>query len=495
MSRRVLRLLAILAVLAVGVTVDVAVAGAHDTHDEDIPTDTGRRYASRAAVSTPPRITFPVEGPVTYTDSFGACRGSGCSRSHEGNDLMGEKLQRLLAANDATVTWLRDTATPDGSKSNILILEDDAGWEYWYIHINNDSPGTDDGANPAEWRFAPGIGMGSRVKAGQHIAYMGDSGNAEWTAPHVHFEIREPGGTAIDPYESLQNARHFVLDATVPEPPIVADIDDDPAAEVLVYRPGAAADHRYDATESSGVFDRGQIQVNGTYDPLVGDFDANGYDDILWYAPGRARDYIWWYDADGYRSEPTTSNGTYKPLVGDFDQNGFDDILWYAAGNAPDYLWWHHADGHRSEPTRIVGTYDPVIGDFDGNGFEDILWYASGGAQDYLWSYDEAGYVSRPRTINGTYSPVVEDVDADGYADIYWYATGNTADYLWRHGPDYSYVSSRADQRSGMRVGAGDLDGDGRGDLIWFGAYDDEPVEVWNFDAGRFHATPAVVND
>ena len=138
MSRRVLRLLAILAVLAVGVTVDVTVAGAHDTHDEDIPTDTGRRYASRAAVSTPPRITFPVEGPVTYTDSFGACRGSGCSRSHEGNDLMGEKLQRLLAANDATVTWLRDTATPDGSKSNILILEDDAGWEYWYIHINND---------------------------------------------------------------------------------------------------------------------------------------------------------------------------------------------------------------------------------------------------------------------------------------------------------------------------------------------------------------------
>jgi peptidoglycan hydrolase-like protein with peptidoglycan-binding domain len=42
-----------------------------------------------------------------------------------------------------------------------------------------------------------------RVEAGQHIAWVGDSGNAENTAPHVHFELRDPSGTLVNGYSSL----------------------------------------------------------------------------------------------------------------------------------------------------------------------------------------------------------------------------------------------------------------------------------------------------
>src|SRR4029078_9805024 len=42
-------------------------------------------------------ITFPVDGPVRYTDDFGDCR-SGCTHRHEGNDLMGRKLLHEVAA-------------------------------------------------------------------------------------------------------------------------------------------------------------------------------------------------------------------------------------------------------------------------------------------------------------------------------------------------------------------------------------------------------------
>lgn len=169
----------------------------------------GRPHA-RAAVAPDAHtavrdIVFPVIGDVRYTDTFGACR-SGCSRSHQGQDLMGEKLMPLLAANDATVTWLRDNATPSGSRGNLVILTDAEGWEYWYIHVNNDSPGTDDGANPRRWAFTEGIDIGAEVRAGEHIAYMGDSGNAEWTAPHLHFEIRKPDGSVINAFRSLQQA-------------------------------------------------------------------------------------------------------------------------------------------------------------------------------------------------------------------------------------------------------------------------------------------------
>lgn len=153
-------------------------------------------------------IVFPVVGTSTYSDSFGACR-SGCTRGHEGTDVMAAKLARLVAARDSQVRSLKGTATPDGSQGNYLILRDAEGWEYWYVHINNDSPGTDDGANPPEWIFGPDISEGASVVAGQLVGFVGDSGNAEATAPHLHFEIHKPDGTVINPYRSLQQAVHI----------------------------------------------------------------------------------------------------------------------------------------------------------------------------------------------------------------------------------------------------------------------------------------------
>ncbi|HET9443203.1 MAG TPA: M23 family metallopeptidase [Acidimicrobiales bacterium] len=146
------------------------------------------------------RIQFPVEGPVSYGDDFGDPRSGG--RSHEGNDLMGTKLQKLVAAVDGTVRY--STGVLSG---NMVTVTDAEGWSYRYIHVNNDTPGTDDGLNPLEWVLGPGIAAGVRVKAGQHLAFLGDSGNAEGTAPHLHFEIRAPDGSAVNPWTSLRLAQ------------------------------------------------------------------------------------------------------------------------------------------------------------------------------------------------------------------------------------------------------------------------------------------------
>jgi hypothetical protein len=150
------------------------------------------------------RITFPVDGHVNYSDDFGNCR-EGCTRRHMGNDLLGAKLMHEVAANDGIIAWVHANNT--GTAGNMLQLTGTDGWVYWYIHINNDTPGTDDGLNPARWRLAPGIHAGSHVKAGQFIAYMGDSGDAEGTQPHLHFELHMPDGTVIDPYTSLRLAQ------------------------------------------------------------------------------------------------------------------------------------------------------------------------------------------------------------------------------------------------------------------------------------------------
>jgi hypothetical protein len=155
------------------------------------------------------KITFPVSGHVTYSDDFGDCR-SGCSRSHQGNDLLGKKLMKEVAASDGTIAWVH--ADNSGTAGNMLQLTGKDGWVYWYIHINNDTPGTDDGKNPKKWRLAPGIREGTKVKAGQLIAYMGDSGDAEGTQPHLHFEIHKPDGTPINPYTSLRLAQGLPAD-------------------------------------------------------------------------------------------------------------------------------------------------------------------------------------------------------------------------------------------------------------------------------------------
>ncbi len=148
-------------------------------------------------------IAFPVREEVYYRDTFGACR-DGCSRRHEGQDLIGGRLNHLLAASDGEVTFIRDDA--GGTAGNWIKIVDAQGWQYNYMHVNNDAPGTDDGSNPDRWRFARGIEVGARVQKGQFIAYMGDSGNAEGSVPHLHFEIRKPDGTPINAYASLQAA-------------------------------------------------------------------------------------------------------------------------------------------------------------------------------------------------------------------------------------------------------------------------------------------------
>ena len=146
------------------------------------------------------RTTFPVAGAAGYSDSFGAPRSGG--RTHQGVDIFGTKMQPLISTVRGTVAWIRYPAV--GNSGNMISIEDDDGWQYWYIHVNNDTPGTDDGLAPIELAFPQGIEEGAVVEPGQTVAYLGDSGNAEGTPPHLHFEIHRPDGSVVNPWASLR---------------------------------------------------------------------------------------------------------------------------------------------------------------------------------------------------------------------------------------------------------------------------------------------------
>ena len=153
-------------------------------------------------------IAFPVLGPVSYSNDWGACR-DGCSRHHQGNDLLGVRMQPLLAATDGVVSRIRYENA--GNAGAIITLTDADGWSYNYFHVNNDTPGSDDGGAGPQWQISPYITVGTRVEAGRIIGYMGDSGNSEHSVPHLHFEVRRPDGTPVNPYPSLQAAQQRQL--------------------------------------------------------------------------------------------------------------------------------------------------------------------------------------------------------------------------------------------------------------------------------------------
>ena len=150
-------------------------------------------------------LVFPVVGPNQFGDHFWSPRGSGV---HHAVDIMADKMTPVVAAASGTVTWV-------GSRCCTLRIKHDDGWSSSYIHLNNDTPGTDDGQG---WGIAPGIQRGTKVKAGQLIGWVGDSGNAEGTFSHLHFELIDPHSVNVDPYVSLKAADTGVAVAICKQP-------------------------------------------------------------------------------------------------------------------------------------------------------------------------------------------------------------------------------------------------------------------------------------
>ena len=164
--------------------------------------------AGTASAAPPRQIIFPVVGPVTYSDDFGAPRSG---HSHQGNDLMANRGSPVVAVEAGRVE------RPSWSSSDCaLILHGRSGTEYWYLHLNNDVTRRDD--NRARTcrngvAFAPDFRSGSRVRAGQLIGYVGNSGNAAGGSPHLHFELHPSGRSAVSPYRWLRSAPRLLFAA------------------------------------------------------------------------------------------------------------------------------------------------------------------------------------------------------------------------------------------------------------------------------------------
>lgn len=162
--------------------------------------------AVAATAELPFDPVFPQEVTATeFSNSFGDSRSGG--RSHKGTDLLAPRMTEVYAIADGTVVFVGI----NNLSGRTIKIDHGEGWVSCYLHLNNDNAGTDDGAAPWSLTVAPGVREGVEVVAGQHIGWVGDSGNAEGTTPHTHFELHIDG-RAINAYDTLIEAQERAVE-------------------------------------------------------------------------------------------------------------------------------------------------------------------------------------------------------------------------------------------------------------------------------------------
>lgn len=148
----------------------------------------GREYETirRRVDNAESGFAFPVRAPFSFVDTFGAPRSG--HRKHQGIDIFAAKGTPLYAVVDGVI----EDKGVNGLGGNKLWLRSPGdGWTYYYAHMSG---------------YASGISNGARVSKGQVIGYVGNTGNARTTPPHVHFESHPPSSSAANPYPILKRS-------------------------------------------------------------------------------------------------------------------------------------------------------------------------------------------------------------------------------------------------------------------------------------------------
>lgn len=141
---------------------------------------------------------FPVGGEASYSHDWWFPRFGPGWRLHQGTDIFAPYGTPVRAPVDG-----RTRVTNGGLGGlSVYVVQDDG--TYWYLtHLSG---------------LGPGIAEGTPVKTGQVVGYVGQSGNAKGTPPHLHIQIHPRGGPPIDPKSVLDT---FIADATKLAPQLI----------------------------------------------------------------------------------------------------------------------------------------------------------------------------------------------------------------------------------------------------------------------------------
>ena len=141
------------------------------------------RYYELLSQEPPQSLPVPVAGVATRQlwDSYGDPRNGG--RQHEGVDIFAKRNTPVMSTTEGYVSGLG----VNGLGGNTVWVTGPAGWRHYYAHLER-------------WGD---VREGQWVEAGTVIGYVGNSGNAATTSPHLHYGIYPPSGGTLNPFPLL----------------------------------------------------------------------------------------------------------------------------------------------------------------------------------------------------------------------------------------------------------------------------------------------------
>jgi murein DD-endopeptidase MepM/ murein hydrolase activator NlpD len=151
------------------------------------PTIARALYTMRLmAMPAPQRLPVPVEGVPARAlrDTWDGARSEG--RKHEGIDIFARRGTPVVSSTEGIVVQVGSNRLG----GLVVWVLGPGGQRHYYAHLE---------------RYAD-VEAGLRIGAGRVLGYVGDTGNAKGTPPHLHYGVYAVGG-AINPYPMLRASR------------------------------------------------------------------------------------------------------------------------------------------------------------------------------------------------------------------------------------------------------------------------------------------------
>lgn len=133
-------------------------------------------------------LRLPVEGVSLnrVKDSWHAGRSGG--RLHEGQDIFAPRGTPVYSATEGYVVRVGE----NGLGGNVVFVHGAGGRSYYYAHLDS---------------HAEGLAVGDYVTTETVLGYVGTTGNAADTPPHLHFGVYASGG-ALNPFPLLTDRKN-----------------------------------------------------------------------------------------------------------------------------------------------------------------------------------------------------------------------------------------------------------------------------------------------
>jgi chitodextrinase len=330
---------------------------------------------------------------------------------------------------------------------------DNVGVKGYYVYVNDVALATTTARSFTHTGLSAGTTYSYRVSA-----YDAAGNNSAWTATPV--SVRTTGSRVIG-----------------------SEFNSDRKSDIL-WRDGATGANRI--WLMNGTTLSADVPTNTLSDlnygvAGTGDFNGDGKSDILWHNRATGENAIWLMNGtalSGGAVFVTITDPNWSVAgVGDFNADGKSDIVWRNSATGQNMIYLMNGVTISSAATlatlaapdwSIAG-----VGDFDGDGKSDILWRNGSTGENAIWFMNGTASASAPvGGLDLSWSIAgVGDFDGDGKSDILWHNSATGENTIWlMNGAALSgggAVFATITDPNWSVAGVGDVDGDGKSDILW----------------------------